>query len=877
MLDKTYDFITAEADITQQWHTEKLFACQPQSKKPPFSIVIPPPNVTGNLHVGHALDNSIQDVLCRYKRMTGYDVLWQPGTDHAGIATQMVVERDLAKSGQTRHDLGREKFVEKIWEWKNQSGGQIVKQLQRIGASADWDRERFTLDDGLSRAVRRVFVQLYKEGLIYKDKRLANWDSKLQTAISDLEVVQKETTGTMWYIKYPVENSGEFITVATTRPETMFGDAAVAVSADDNRYNHLIGKNIILPLANRPIPIIADIHANPEKGTGAVKITPAHDFNDFEVGKRHNLPLINILNRDALLSDNVPASYIGLDCLTAREKVVAELQSLDLLVKQVPNEMTIPHGDRSNVVIEPLLTDQWFVNAKELAVDAMQVVKDKQVEFIPANWENTYFEWMNNIQPWCISRQLWWGHQVPVWYGPDNTVFCEETEIEAQKAADLHYGTRVSITRDSDVLDTWFSSALWAFSTFGWPDETDELKKYYPTSVLVSGFDIIFFWIARMLMTSMHFMKEIPFHKVYLHGLVRDEKGQKMSKSKGNGIDPLHMCDKYGADALRFALLVQAGHGRDVLMSDERVAGYRNFITKIWNAARFCEMNGAQFGNDVIDTPKLPVNQWILSKLSDIADKIGADIEGFAFNDGSKSAYHFIWDDFCALYLEGIKPIFNSDNTEMIDETQKVCGFVLENMLKIAHPFIPFITEEIYRKTAPRDTMIMATNWPIFPQFKNDKVAQGIDKMFALISSLRALKAESNIPAGKKISIEIADITPDFKNVLDENKAIFTSLARIEHMEYTDIKSANAISKVVDNATYSILLDGLVDTAQEIARLTKEIENLSAFVARTTAQLANEAFTSKAPAKVIDGKKATLAEAQESLEKCTQLLHNLQG
>lgn len=879
MLEKSFDPIKTEKEITEKWESQKLFACHPNDdKKPAFSIVIPPPNVTGNLHLGHALDNAIQDVLCRFKRMTGYDVLWQPGTDHAGIATQIMVEKNLAKEGISRHDLGREKFMEAVWDWKKKYGGQIIRQLHRLGASCDWDRERFTLDEGLSRAVRKVFVQLYKEGLIYKDKRLVNWDPKLQTAVSDLEVVQKETVGNMWYFRYPVEGSkDEFITIATTRPETMFGDTAVAVSDEDERYKHLIGKNVILPIVNRPIPVIADEHADPTKGTGAVKITPAHDFNDFEVGKRHNLPMINILNNDATLNENVPTAYQGLTCPQAREKVLEEIKSLGLFDHEEPNPMTIPHGERTGAVIEPLMTDQWFVNAKELAKDAIKAIKEGDTVFVPKNWENTYFEWMNNIQPWCISRQLWWGHQVPVWYGPDGAVFCEETAEEAQSAADKHYGKSVQLTRDGDVLDTWFSSGLWAFSTLGWPDKTIELKKYYPTSVLVTGFDLIFFWVARMMMMSIHFMKEVPFRKVYLHGLVRDEKGQKMSKSKGNGIDPLEMCDKYGTDALRFSLLIQAGHGRDVLMSDARVETYRNFVTKVWNAARFCEMNGAVFGAGMPKEPALSVNKWILSKTATMADTLAKLIDDFSFNEASNAMYHFIWDTFCAWYLEAIKPIMREGANEEIAETKQVCGFVMEQILTMLHPFMPFVTEAIWDETAPRANMLMCESWPVLTAYTDTKAEKGVDYLFDLITSVRSLRMGVNIPPAMKIDLKVKGLSEASLSVLTQNETIFKTLARVNDLDlhYMDDLPKGSISQAYNEATLIIPLEGVVDIEQEKARLRKDIANKESFIVRTKAQLENEAFVSKAPANIIQDKRNALAEAEQTLANQQKILANL--
>ncbi len=879
MLDKSFDPIKTEKEIIEKWESQKLFACHPNdNKKPAFSIVIPPPNVTGNLHIGHALDNAIQDVVCRFKRMTGYDVLWQPGTDHAGIATQMMVEKSLAKEGISRHDLGREKFIEAVWDWKKKYGGQIIKQLHRLGASCDWDRERFTLDEGLSRAVRKVFVQLYKEGLIYKDKRLVNWDPKLQTAVSDLEVVQKETTGSMWYFRYPVENNpNEFVTIATTRPETMFGDTAVAVSDQDERYKHLIGKNLILPIVNRPIPVVADEHADPTKGTGAVKITPAHDFNDFEVGKRHNLPMINILNKDATLNENVPEQYRGLTCPEARIQVLEEIKALGLFDHEEPNPMTIPHGERSGAVIEPFITDQWFVNAKELAKDAIAAVQNGETVFVPKNWENTYFEWMNNIQPWCISRQLWWGHQVPVWYGPDGHIFCEETEAEAYTVAEKHYGKSVELIRDEDVLDTWFSSGLWPFSTMGWPDETVELKRYYPTSVLVSGYDLIFFWIARMMMMAKHFTKQVPFHKIYFHGLVRDEKGQKMSKSKGNGIDPLEMCDKYGTDALRFALLIQAGHGRDVLISDARVEAYRNFVTKIWNAARFCEMNGALFGQGEPKQISLPINKWILSKTAVMAETLAKLVDGFSFNEASNTIYHFIWDTFCSWYLEAIKPVLRDGTVDEIHETQHVCGFVLEQILTVLHPFMPFITETIWNETATRANMLMCEKWPVLTQFVNMEAENEIDYLFDLVSAVRSLRMGVNISPAMKIDLKIKDLNHQSEQFIMQNEVILKTLARINELDvhYANNLPKGSISQAYNEATLIIPLAGIVDIEQETARIRKDIANKESFIARTKVQLENQAFVQKAPATVIQDKRNALAEAEQTLANQQKILANL--
>ena len=629
-LEKTFRPDEVEARQYERWESSGAFACGTPAGGEPYAVVIPPPNVTGSLHMGHALNNTLQDILIRFERMRGRDVLWQPGTDHAGIATQMVVERQLAEQGiglargteavseDNKTRLTREQFIERVWQWKAESGGTITRQLRRLGASLDWPRERFTMDEGLSQAVRKVFVRLHKEGLIYRDKRLVNWDPKLHTAISDLEVEQRETKGHLWYFKYPVEGQpGRFLTVATTRPETMLGDTAVAVNPEDERYRDLVGKACVLPLVGRVIPIVGDAYADPEQGSGAVKITPAHDFNDFEVGKRHDLPMINIFDESAHINENVPAAYRGLDRFEARKRVVADIEAAGLLEKIEDHLHTVPYGDRGGVPIEPWLTDQWYVDAAELAKPAIAAVEEGRTRFVPEHWAKTYFEWMRNIQPWCVSRQLWWGHQIPAWYGPDGEIFVAMSEAEAQAAADAQYGRATPLRRDPDVLDTWFSSALWPFSTLGWPDETPELARYYPTDVLVTGFDIIFFWVARMMMMGLHFMEDVPFHTVYIHALVRDEKGQKMSKSKGNVIDPLDLIDKYGADALRFTLSALAAHGRDIRLAESRVEGYRNFATKLWNAARFCEMNGcvSRPGFDPA-SPKEPVNRWIVGEVA---------------------------------------------------------------------------------------------------------------------------------------------------------------------------------------------------------------------------------------------------------------------
>ena len=757
-MDKRFDSNLIEEKWYKKWLDSGAFSSNSSSTKKPYVIMMPPPNVTGSLHIGHALTFTIQDILIRFHRMQGFDVLWQPGTDHAGIATQMVVERELAKSNLTRHSLGREKFVEKVWEWKEKSGGEITKQLRALGTSPDWEKERFTMDKGLSQAVNFVFVKLYKEGLIYRDKRLVNWDPKLFTAISDLEVEQKDMQGKFWYFKYPVEDSNEFLTIATTRPETMLGDTAVAVNPEDGRYKHLEGKNVVLPILNRPIPIIFDNYSDPEKGSGAVKITPAHDFNDFEVGKRHKLEMINIFNSDASINENGPEEYVGLDRFTARKKIIEHMKSLSLFVKEENITHTVPHGDRSNVIVEPWLMDQWYVDAKKLAIPAIEAVKNGKTKFVPKNWDKTYFEWMNNIQPWCVSRQLWWGHRIPAWFGPDKKIFVETNKQDAEKAAELHYGKKVTLHQDEDVLDTWFSSALWPFSTLGWPENTVDLKKYYPTDVLVTGFDIIFFWVARMMMMGIHFMdKEIPFKEVYIHALVRDDKGQKMSKSKGNVLDPLDLSKKYGADSLRFTLTAMAAQGRDIKLSEERIAGYRNFSTKIWNGCKFLEFNNCitELDKD-LTTIDLEVNRWIINLYNELNHRVKSSIKDYKFNDAADALYQFIWKDYCDWYIEFIKPILiNTNDLDALNETKNVSINIMKNVLLMLHPIMPYVTEEIFENLFQSSELAILSPWPKTIKSK-DTLENGINLSIQLISAIRSLRVEKNIPSKSRPSITVS-------------------------------------------------------------------------------------------------------------------------
>ena len=875
MLEKNYTPKNFEEKIYEKWENNGDFKPDMREDKENFSIVIPPPNVTGYLHMGHALNNTLQDILIRYNRMQGKNVLWQPGTDHAGIATQMVVERNLAKEGITRHDLGREKFIEKVWEWKKHSGGTICKQLRRLGASCDWSRERFTMDEGLSEAVLKIFVSLYKDGLIYKAKKLVNWDPKLETAVSDLEVIQTETIGKMYYYRYPLEdNSNEFIQIATTRPETMFGDTAVAVSKDNEKLKHLIGKNCIIPIINKVIPIVADDHADPEKGTGAVKITPAHDFNDFEVGKRHDLPLVNILNPDATLNENTP--FEGLTTQEARVKTIEKLTELGLMDKIEDHPMVIPYGERTGVVIEPYMTDQWFVDAPKLAVEARRVVNEGEMEFIPASYKKTYFEWMNNIQPWCISRQLWWGHQIPIWYGPDKHIFCEETAEEAQRVANEHYGQEVELTRETDVLDTWFSSGLWAFSTLGWPENTEYLEKFYPTSTLITGFDIIFFWVARMMMMSMYMMKKVPFKKCYLHGLVRDEQGRKMSKSKGNSVDPMDTIETYGADALRFFMAAMETQGRDINLSDSRIAGYRNFATKLWNAARFCEMNECYTVKDFdINDAKLEINKWIIAKVKETTKNVSESLNNYRFSESANAVYQFTWGTFCDWYIELIKPVLYGDNADEIKETKAVASWVLDRILVILHPFMPFITTELWDNLAERTVKLIKAEWPA-NEIISDNDKKDMDWTIDFISAIRSLRANMNLPAGAKLNVFVKASETDLEIITKQNKLI-CSLARLESLEALGNNeiTKDMVQTVSREATILIPLKGVIDFEAERNRLQKELDTLNKNLEGYARKLSNESFVAKAPEAVVKEEKRRQAEALENKAKVEEALSRI--
>ncbi len=887
MLDKHYNPAEIEQRLYKFWEESGAFASGRPDRlgdsAQPFCIVIPPPNVTGSLHMGHALNNTIQDILVRFERMRGKDVLWQPGTDHAGIATQMVVERQLMENQELdRISLGREQFLERVWAWKEESGGTIVNQLKRLGASCDWSRERFTMDEGLSRAVIKVFVQLYREGLIYKDKRLVNWDPSLLTAISDLEVQQIETQGKLWHLKYPLEENSDFsITVATTRPETMLGDTAVAVHPDDTRYKHLIGKNCVLPLVGRKIPIIADDYADPEQGSGAVKITPAHDFNDFEVGRRHNLELINIFDRHAVINENAPEAYRGLDRYEARDRVVADLKALGFLEKIEDHVLVVPFGDRSNVVIEPWLTDQWYVNAAEMAKPAIAAVEQGATQFVPKNWEKTYFEWMKNIQPWCISRQLWWGHQIPAWYGPDGEIFVALTETEAVSEAREHYGKAVELERDPDVLDTWFSSALWPFSTLGWPDKTAELDRYYKTDVLVTGFDIIFFWVARMMMMGLHFMDEVPFHTVYIHALVRDEDGAKMSKSKGNVIDPLELIDSYGADALRFTLAAMAAQGRDIKLARTRVEGYRNFATKLWNAARFAEMNECVTapGFDPHNVQQT-ISRWILGETERTNKAVTAGIEAHKYNEAAGALYRFVWHVFCDWYLELIKTLLSEGNEEEKNEIRQVTAWVFDQILALLHPFMPFITEELWTRLSEhgpkRNHPLILSRWPELDGLQDSKSDQEIEWVIQMITGIRSVRTEMNVPTKTKIPLHLIGADKVIIRRVELYDEILKRLARLDTVLIRKTVSPDAVQIVMGELTAALPLGDVIDTSEERARLEREIGKITEEIKRIDSKLSNENFTSRAPRHVVDEQHQKKTDAEATMDRLLEALQKIE-
>ncbi len=937
-MEKTYDPHAIEQRWYQTWEKNGWFSPDTSADGAPYCIMIPPPNVTGSLHMGHGFNNTVMDTLIRFNRMRSRPTLWQPGTDHAGIATQMVVERQLEAQGQTRHDLGREAFIDRVWEWKDESGGNITRQLRRLGSSLDWEHERFTMDEGLSNAVKEVFVRLYEEGLIYRGKRLVNWDPKLHTAVSDLEVLSEEESGHMWHMRYPLSNGTGHLVVSTTRPETMLGDCAVAVNPEDERYRHLIGELVELPLTGRLIPIVADEHADPEFGTGCVKITPAHDFNDYEVWLRHRDEkaiaeqihggLINIFTVDAAVRENapeegalIPAAYINMDRYQARKAIVADLEAAGLLEKIVDHKLTVPRGDRSGVVIEPFLTDQWYVRVAPLAKPAIEAVESGRIRFVPDNWKNTYYEWMRNIQDWCISRQIWWGHRIPAWYDDSGNVYVGRSEEEVRSKHGL--SADYPLSQDEDVLDTWFSSALWPFSTLGWPEQTGRLERFYPTNVLVTGFDIIFFWVARMIMMGLKFMDgNVPFHEVYVHGLVRDSLGHKMSKSKGNVLDPIDLIDgisleelvakrtsgmmqpklaariekqtrkefpegipSFGTDALRFTFAALAATGRDIKFDMGRIEGYRNFCNKLWNAARYVLMNteGKDCGLEGGDTELSVADRWILSRLQDTIRNTGAGIEGYRFDQAAAAIYDFAWNQYCDWYLELSKPVLNSDSASEASKrgTRQTLVQVLETLLRLTHPIMPFITEEIWQRVAPlagtavpdSDATIMTQPWPAVDPARVDPGAIAeMEWVKQFILGIRSIKGEMNIAPGKPVPVLLADSDESDRRYAEQHRAYLDFLARVESIEILPEGDAGpeSATALVGKMKILIPLAGLIDKDAELARLEKEMGRLQQDIARTGKKLENPNFVDKAPEAVVAKERDKLAQARSALEQLSE-------
>jgi valyl-tRNA synthetase len=910
-MEKTYQPDSIETRWYQHWESQGYF--KPSGSGRPYSIMIPPPNVTGSLHMGHGFQDTIMDALIRYHRMLGCDTLWQVGTDHAGIATQMVVERQLEAQGLHRSDLGRDAFIDKVWEWKNQSGGTITSQLRRLGTSLDWSRERFTMDPGLSAAVQKVFIDLYREGLIYRGKRLVNWDPKFHTAVSDLEVLNEEEQGSLWHFRYPVTGTEDFIVVATTRPETMLGDTAVAVSPSDERYTHLVGHTVTLPICNREIPIVADEYVDAEFGSGCVKITPAHDFNDYEVGKRHNLPMINIFDDSAALNDSVPAAYRGLDRFEARSKIVSEFEALGLLEKIEPHTLKVPRGDRSGAVIEPYLTDQWYVDAKQLAIPAIEAVENGQIEFVPKQWENTYFAWMRDIQDWCISRQLWWGHRIPAWYDSEGKVYVGADEHTVR----LEYGLTadLELTQDNDVLDTWFSSALWTFSTLGWPEETPELSRYHPSSVLVTGFDIIFFWVARMIMMTLHFRKEVPFKTVYVHGLVRDAEGQKMSKSKGNVLDPIDLIDgidleslvskrtsgmmqpkmaksiekatrkhfpdgipAYGTDALRYTFYSLASTGRDIKFDLGRVEGYRNFCNKIWNASRYVLSQVED--TDLTGPLELgDAEQWIYDRLQTTLGQVDTNMAAYRFDHVAQNLYEFFWNDYCDWYLEFTKPVLWDEgaSTERKRGVYHTLVTVLEAALRMLHPFMPFITEEIWQRVAPtigleRESIMLCT-YPEQSDFAPApaSVSSSINRIKTLITATRTLRSDMNLSPGQAIPAFLYSDTQEAQSAVRANEVLLKKLGKLTSLTWVETKDQlpPAASLIAGDTELFVPLEGLIDVDAELIRINKRVAQLQSEIDRVQAKLANPNFADRAPAEVVAKEREKLESNRAELSKTT--------
>ncbi|MDA9767152.1 valine--tRNA ligase [Candidatus Pelagibacter sp.] len=867
MSNDKYIHTDVEDKIYSYWEKNNLF--KPTKNNKQFSVVIPPPNVTGSLHMGHALNNSIQDLLVRYHRMNNYETLWQPGTDHAGIATQALVEIKLTAEGINKNEIGREKFIEKVWEWKEEHGDIILNQLKKLGCSCDWSRNAFTMDENLSKSVLKVFVELHKKDLIYKDKKLVNWDTVLKTAISDLEVDQREVNSKIYYIQYPIEGSSDFITIATTRPETMLGDTAIAVNPKDDRFKHLVGKFVTVPIVGRKIKIIEDEYADPEMGTGALKITPAHDFNDYEVGQRNNLEIINIFTEGGKVNDNAPKEYIGLDRFEARKRILKELKEKEFFVKEENIKNKVPYGDRSNSIIEPFLTEQWFVDAKKLSVKAKDIVNSKKTNFFPANWSKTYFQWMNNIEPWCISRQLWWGHQIPAWYGPDKKIFVAINEDEAKAEAKKFYNKEVDLIRDPDVLDTWFSSGLWPFATLGWPDNKEYVDKFYPTSVLVTGFDIIFFWVARMIMFGMEFLDKEPFKDIYVHALVKDEKGQKMSKSKGNVINPLDLIEKYSADALRFTLLSMASPGTDVKLSEDRVKGYRNFLNKLWNANNFLITNNCDFSK-IEEKPSLTINinKWIYFELIETKNKIEKNLKDYRFDEAAKNAYQFTWHSYCDWYLELSKTILFSEDEKTKDEVRQVSAYVFKQILILLHPFIPFVTEEIWLNNkfdnSGKDFLMLA-NWPS-GELEKDSSTNQVEKIISIVSELRSFKNELSVSPGSFIDISIETVSKKEQSFFTENQIILKKLARIKNLYNKDLDKP-AATLVVSGDLFKVYFDEDVDLELIKENLTTRQNKYQEEMNKISERLANKSFVDRAPKDIVDQEKTNYNNLKNDVER----------
>jgi valyl-tRNA synthetase len=919
-MEKTYQPSEIEQNWYQTWESSGAFA--PTGTGTPYSIMIPPPNVTGSLHMGHAFQDTLMDTLIRYHRMLGDNTLWQVGTDHAGIATQMVVERQLLAQGTNRHELGREAFLNKVWEWKAESGGTITRQLRRMGASVDWSRERFTMDEGLSKAVQEVFIQLYEEDLIYRGKRLVNWDPKLHTAISDLEVISEEEQGSLWHFRYPLADGSGHLTVATTRPETMLGDTAVAVNPNDERYADFIGKEIKLPLTDRLIPVIADDYVDMEFGTGCVKITPAHDFNDYEMGKRHNLDMINVLTIDAKMNENCPPNYQGLDRFEARDQIVRDMDLLGLVDKIEPHTLKVPRGDRSGVVVEPFLTDQWYVKAAPLAEPAIKAVENGDIEFVPKQWENTYFAWMRDIQDWCISRQLWWGHRIPAWYDSEGKFYVGHSEEEVREKNNLD--SSIELKQDEDVLDTWFSSALWTFSTLGWPEDTEELKTFHPTNVLVTGFDIIFFWVARMIMMTLKFRGEVPFKQVYVHGLVRDAEGQKMSKSKGNVLDPLDLIDgieletlvekrtgnmmqpqkavaiekqtrkhfpegiaSYGTDALRFTFCSLASTGRDIKFDIGRIVDYRNFCNKLWNAARYVLMNteDKDCGQKNDDFTLTLADRWIISRLQQTEQQVEKSLTAYRFDLTAQAIYEFVWNEYCDWYLELSKPVLWDDNAPeaQLRGTRRTLVRVLETILRLAHPIMPYITEEIWHRVktlaGKSGDSIMSQPYPIADHNRIDEPAiEDLEWVKDVIISIRNIRGEMDISPAKPIPLLIRNGQPEDQRRLNENEKFLSTLAKLKSIEWLGDKEAPmSATQLVGEMEVLVPMAGLIDKNAEITRLSKEVEKVQKEIARLNGKLNNEKFIGKAPEEVVTKERVKLSEASASFERLNSQLEKIRA